>query len=450
MAEKKNGQIQIFAKNITGVSHGRILEESKYTRNVAGGKHVQNGGNGVKNGTNTARNLILELRVLKVDGPFDENNKKVNLIEKGKCYTFKVIQFNRNPKDGELQNLKWASEYNDDGKTSILKNISNKGLKEIKYMLKQESNDSKVRIYAFLKAVNKDASVATKILLGEIILIAGTEQHSQTYGNKLMFPAQALREVKQNYPTHKHATIIIFKDAFTEMQLSIIKKDARSWNKTLYFKKINSSEELVNYINKGDATTDRSTIKIETIKIFSHGLPSVLDFGLDGDNEVLQRFKTSDVKKLKMDSFVKNPLIYSYACRTGNVDGRTVTLNPKYKYDAESIKLVKPEESLAQELSNHLNAKVFAFLRRSNYTSTWLDGGDKAYKSNYITIEDESVSSPLNPIDWYRSTLGDSKWDEALWNSNGAFLPPSSGNSPGGVLPEGLFVFEKNKKPVKK
>lgn len=112
--------------------------------------------------------------------------------------------------------------------------------------------------------------------------------------------------------------------------------------------------------------------------------------------------------------------------------------------------MVKPEESLAQELSNHLNAKVFAFLRRSNYTSTWLDGGDKAYKSKYITIEDEDVSSPLNPIDWYRSTLGDSKWDEALWNSNGAFLPPSSGNSPGGVLPQGLFVFEKNKKPVKK
>lgn len=36
MAEQKKGQIQIFAKNITGVSHGKILEESKYTRNIAG------------------------------------------------------------------------------------------------------------------------------------------------------------------------------------------------------------------------------------------------------------------------------------------------------------------------------------------------------------------------------------------------------------------------------
>lgn len=45
-----------------------------------------------------------------------------------------------------------------------------------------------------------------------------------------------------------------------------------------------------------------------------------------------------------------------------------------YKYDSETIKLVKPQESLAQVLANHLDATVYAYLKRSNYTSSWLDG----------------------------------------------------------------------------
>lgn len=450
MAEQQKGQIQIFAKNIRGNATGGILEESRYTKNIAGGKHVQNGGNGVSNNVNQPRKPALELRVLKVEGPFDpQTKKKVEKTEKGKWYTYKVTQFNRTPKKEELQHLKWATEYDDDSKISLLKTVSDQGEVEIFHMLKKEAGNSKLRVYAFFKTPNRNASVEVKILQGEILLIVGTEQHSQSYGNKLMFPAQAVREVKENYVTHKHATIIIFKDAFTEMQLSIIKRDARAWNKTLYFKKINTANELVEYINKGDATVNRSDVKIEMIKIFSHGLPSVLDFGLDGANEEAQRFKISHISQLQKESFLRNPTIYSYACRTGNIDDRLVTLDPSYKYDEEALKLVKPEESFAQKLSEHLDAKVYAFLRRSNYTSTWNDGGNKEYKAKYMTIEDEEVSRAYNPRDWYRATLGDSRWDEALWHPNGGFLAPTSGNSPGGLLQSGMFIFEKGKKPVK-
>ncbi len=110
---------------------------------------------------------------------------------------------------------------------------------------------------------------------------------------------------------------------------------------------------------------------------------------------------------------------------------------------------MKPEEILAQKLADYLDAKVHAYLRRSNYTSTWKDGGNKEYKSKYMTIEDEEVSSPINPKDWYRATLGDSKWDESLWNPNGAFLSPTSGDSPAGLLESGMYIFEKGKNPVK-
>lgn len=446
MGGEQKGRIQIFARNIRGNANGGILEESKFTKNVAGGRQVQNGwGGGVNHDVNQPKKEAL--RVIKVEGPFDENNKLVDCIEKEKWYTYKA-KFNREPAKDEAQTLKWASEYDENGRKNILIDVSNKGLVEISHKVNNSFTAHKVKVYAYFQI--PQSHTKAEIIQGEVLIVVGTEQHSQSYGNKLMFPAQAVREIRENYKDHKYANILIFSDAFTDMQLSIIKRDAKKWNSNLYFKKIKTVAELIKYINDGDATVSRGKAKVSTIKIFAHGLPSILDFGLDGDNEEAQRFKNEHVSELKKDSFTSKPEIFSYACRTGNSDDRIATLNPSYAYDAESVKLVKPKESLAQKLSDHLDAKVYAFLRRSNYTSTWLDGGNKDYKALYMTIEDEGVSNPFNPKDWYRATLGDSRWDESLWNSRGAFLLPTSGASPGGVLATGMFVFEKGKEPVKK
>jgi len=444
--EQNKGRIQIFAKNIRGNANGGILEESRFTKNVAGGRQIQNGkGGGVKHDVNQPKKEAL--KVIKVEGPFDENNKLVDCVEKDKWYMYKA-KFNKEPEKDELKTLKWASEYDENGRKNILIDVSNKELIEVSHQIRNSSTSHKVKIYAYFKT--PEVYAKAEIMQGEILIVVGTEQHSQSYGNKLMFPAQAVREIRENYKDHKYANILIFSDEFTDMQLSIIKRDAKKWNANLYFKKIKTVKELIKYINDGDGTVSRGKAKVSTIKIFAHGLPSILDFGLDGDNEESQRFKNEHVSELKKESFTVRPEIFSYACRTGNSDDRTVTLTPTYKYDAEALKLVKPKESLAQKLSNHLDAKVYAFLRRSNYTSTWLDGGNKEYKSLYMTIEDEGVSSPFNPADWYRATLGDSRWDESLWNPRGAFLMPTSGATPGGLLEAGMFVFEKGKEPVKK
>ena len=382
------------------------------------------------------------LRVVKLDGPFDEKGQKVTVLEKEKWYTYKVIQFNRDFKEYEIKGLKWATKFDNQPLNTGYSNIQ--GLKEVKFNVNKKLNGSKFIVYAYFEKLIDEASIEVSLKTEEVIIIVGTEQHSQTYGNKLMFPAQAVREIRKNYKEHKHTNILIFKDGFTAMQLSIIKRDAKKWNNTVYFKQINSVTDLVNYINNGDATITRENLKIGKIIIFAHGLPSVLDFGLDGKNQEFQRFTIKHVKKLKKESFIDSPTIYSYACRTGNSDDRLITHRSGYEYDSESIKLVKPDESLAQKLAEHLNAKVHAFLRRSNYTSTWLDGGDKSYKKDYITIEDEEVSNPLNPRDWFRKG-----WDEALWNSSGAYSVPISGKSPGGLLEGGMFIFEKSKKPRK-
>lgn len=439
--QSKKGRIQIFARNIIGNANGSILEESRYTKNIAGGRQVQNGrGGGVNHDVNQARKEIL--KVIKVEGPFDEKDKLLDCVEKGKWYKYKAI-FNRNPEKDELETLKWASEYDESRKKNSLSDVSNRGWTEISHQVYSTCTAHKLKIYAYFQ--RPESYAKAEIVQGEILIIVGTEQHSQTYGNKLMFPAQAVREIRENYKDHKYANIIIFTDEFTDMQLSIIKRDAKKWNANLYFKKITNISQLIEYINNGDATVNRGKTKVSTLKIFSHGLPSVLDFGLDGDNEEFQRFKIQHVSQLKKESFTLKPEIFSYACRTGNSDARLVAYRNGYEYDAESIKLVKPEESLAQKLAEHLDAKVYAYLKRSNYTSSWLDGGDKRYTKNYLTIEDENVSNPLYYKDWFRKG-----WDEALWNPFGAYLPPTSGKTPGGVLEEGMFVFEKNINPRKK
>lgn len=439
------GNITIIAKNFSENASGSIREDAAEIRNHSGKQVVQNGEKGVNYDKNKDRKPPTDIRITKVEGPFDGNGKLVEKITLDTFYVFKATP-TRKPTKTELPLLKWSVKIDEGNKKLFSGTAPYNKLdgEKIIIALKISEDFDKAKIFAFYQKADDKVSVDLIAQQIEVILIAGTEQHSQTYGNKMMFPAQAVREIRQNYASYKHATIIIFKDGFTEGELNIIKKDARSWNKTLYLKKINSVKELIDYINKGDATVKRSDVKIGTIKIFSHGLPSILDFGLDGKNSSSQQFGISNVSSLIKDSFISNPTIYSYACRTGNSDNRIVTLNPSYEYDAEGIKLVKPKESLAQKLSDHLGAKVYAYLRRSNYNPTWLDGGNAEYKKEYITIDDEEVSNPINPKDWFRKG-----WDEALWNPKGAFALPRSGDSPSGLLQGGIFLFEKGKEPSK-
>lgn len=157
--QNKAGQIQVFAKNIKGKANCQILEESKKIKNTAIGKLLQTGKKeGVKNDINQKRKSSVELKVLKVEGPFDKDHKKVDVIEKNKWYTYKVTKFNRDPTKNELQNLHWGIKY-DDGSMRELANVSCKGFKEITHKVLENNNTSKLRMYAFFKVPDENASV---------------------------------------------------------------------------------------------------------------------------------------------------------------------------------------------------------------------------------------------------------------------------------------------------
>ncbi|WP_306353369.1 hypothetical protein [Flavobacterium sp. '19STA2R22 D10 B1'] len=150
------------------------------------------------------------LLIKKIEGPFDENNKKVNVVEKGTWYTYKITQFNRTPKEKELKNIKWASQY-DDGAIKEIKDVTNKGYKEIKHMLKGDNTSTKLRIYAFCKASNKQVSVEAEIKVLEPIIIyvcgywnklmpyAGTEWGQEYWGTKLKQAAKGYFKAPKEY-----------------------------------------------------------------------------------------------------------------------------------------------------------------------------------------------------------------------------------------------------------
>lgn len=132
MLEQKKGQIKIFAKNIRGNASGGILEESRYTRNIAGGRHFQNGkGGGVNNGSNQQKTILEETRVKTIecvdeldDGSANDgsrtNTQKGVLFNKE--YIFKVKEYtNGDPRNPN--SVKWIVSYTDPDNEAYTENI---------------------------------------------------------------------------------------------------------------------------------------------------------------------------------------------------------------------------------------------------------------------------------------------------------------------------------------
>jgi hypothetical protein len=283
----------------------------------------------------------------------------------------------------------------------------------------------------------------------EVIIIAGTERHYNGYGEKLMFPAQAVREIRETYSKTEYVTILMFKDGYNREEVDAAKKATLYYNVNTQFITINSRQEMINYINT--KTIDKSEnirnsridddsaiviIKIKKIIFFTHGYPSRLTFNLVGNtSDPVYEFNKKHISQLEATVFTSGAAIYSYACRTGNMG--SVIDGTDYTDDKEWKKKIKPEESLAQKLADHLNIPVYAFIVRTNYTPTWHDHGDKKFQSSYKDIKDKSVDRKFfSPKTW------NDKPDVALWNPKGAYSKPIGGETPKG-LPRKMFKFTK-------
>jgi len=364
---------------------------------------------------------LIDPLVTKVKGPSRIKYKEKTL------YT--AEEFNRALSESEKARIKWVVRI--DG---VDTELEEKGT-SIEYAIKdREAIGKKIIVMPYFQSPIEKVSAKSTVVEGlhEVVLVVGTEQHSATYGNKMMFPAQAVREVRQNYKSATHISVLVFNDGYNAAELALIESDAVRHNQNLRAIELETVTDLLNYLNQGDDSIDRDQIEVKVIKFFSHGLPSTIDFGMDGAQKAVQKFEKSHVAQLSKDSFHHSPTIYSYACRTGNSSSKKEFDTDKWRSQA------KPEESLAQEFAEHLEAKVYAFIKRSLYTSTWNDGGDSDFRENYVEIEDESLDGQYHRP-W--------NWDQALWNKDGGYAPPTAGELPAG-LPSEMYLFEKGKTPT--
>ncbi|OWP83499.1 hypothetical protein BWK59_10110 [Flavobacterium davisii] len=118
---------------------------------------------------------LTDLKITKIEGPFDENGKLMDKIGFEKFYTYKATP-SRKPTEAEVKLLKWATK-NDNGVIKELGGVASNN---------QLSNDGKIiisiainidceeaRVYAFYKKANESVSVNVTMIEPLIIFVCG-------------------------------------------------------------------------------------------------------------------------------------------------------------------------------------------------------------------------------------------------------------------------------------
>jgi hypothetical protein len=199
----------------------------------------------------------------------------------------------------------------------------------------------------------------------ENIAVVGS-QNDESSGNKLMFVNQGIRALKewsQNSPDESRS-MVLFTGGYTEDQMSQIENAVSNYGGNLV--KVNSAEEMTNYINSksidnGNLAKSRNGDKITNMDIYSHGVSGAIEFGYGTSNAKSYRLDGSNIGNVQRGAFNDNSTITSYACRTAL--GRNL--------QAFGISfLMNTSGSLAQKMANVTGSRVSAFPVRTDYQFT--------------------------------------------------------------------------------
>lgn len=398
-----------------------------------------------ENATADAQTEIKPLKVTKVEGPYNEQDQLVKYVEIGKTYTFKATGFSRKIENSkELENVKWAYKL-DGGKIRDFPdqngNVKEKTVEKSITIKNDVAANNAAIVYVYFENKEVEGNVSFNILIKEVIIIVGTEQHYENNANKLMFPAQAVREIHKNFQDHPNLKVLIFKDGYTHKQLTAFNKAIFNFNKNAKITQIETTEELIDFFNNGQKDIIIEHRKIEHISIYAHGYvrdttnEGVIAFGYEGSNASKQELDINEFEKLNENKFLpdKQTHLYSYACRTGI--GTSVNITNKANRD----------NSLAQKMANHGNITVHAYLRRSLYSDTW---GTENQQNTYISDNDKAgsvwgnIKADINDLinsdpkdikDFSKYMSTETKINGVIWNPQGAYLPVKAGTTPIGV-----------------
>ncbi len=275
-------------------------------------------------------------------------------------------------------------------------------------------------------------TAAKKPLTPELIAVAGS-QHDKGSGNKMMFIGQAVRELaefKRSKPALAR-TLVVFTPSYTDAMLSAARSSAKAYGAELV--SVTNANELIDYLNKGK---DRQQSPIEHLSLFSHGVPHRIAFGYQLAGDFQMSLDVLSYNKISPLAFSSTARIDSYACRTGMGNRSDFPIEDGIQFFPQT------NESLAQLLADHLQTKVRAFVRRSDYKNTW-GSFEERQLGKLCGISDDAAPGE----EWCRKWRALAKERESnnnmldfTYQTMGAINPVISGETPLGV-PGGHFEF---------
>ncbi|QXH47497.1 PAAR domain-containing protein [Pseudomonas xanthosomatis] len=280
--------------------------------------------------------------------------------------------------------------------------------------------------------VSPGGSASAAPLTPELIAVAGS-QHDEGSGNKMMFIAQAVRELaefRRSKPDTAR-TLIVFTPSYNEKMLYAAGESADAYGAELV--KVNTFQELVDYLNRGK---DRTESPIEHLSLFSHGVPHRIAFGYQLTSDYNMALNVLNYEQISPQAFAPSAQIDSYACRTGMGNRSEFPIEDGIQFYPQT------NQSLAQLLADHLRVKVRAYIRRSDYKNTWgtfeerqlgklcelSDNAapDRAWCEKWIRLVEERDSNEAN--------------HDFTYQTMGAIHSVMSGDTPIGA-PGGCFDF---------
>ena len=253
------GKITILANNFFENASGSIRDDAAEILTQSAKKVVQNGAKGVNYDKNKDRKTPTDIRIIKVEGPFDNKGKLVDKIVLDTPYTFKATP-TRKPTDVEVKLLKWSVKSDEGQKEIILGTASFNKVVEDKIIisLRLKHDFEKAKVYAFYQKADDGISVdlsLKKIKFPMLILQSISRKGKKTIvnakGDKVSTNEKAVDLLFSDYPENE----IGFKKLKDEIYSEAFEVHKQDGNFDFTTREKNAS-------NKADAI-------IEKIKLFS-------------------------------------------------------------------------------------------------------------------------------------------------------------------------------------
>jgi RHS repeat-associated protein len=276
----------------------------------------------------------------------------------------------------------------------------------------------------------------------ENIVIVGTEEHYKNPANKMMFAAQAIRQIKKyasSEPDEK-TTILLATSGYSSKQIAQIRASAKKYGVEVV--EVASAKQIINYINsqceESSGVTDaRNHDPVTNVDFFAHGKVGQIAIGLDGPKQTEYQISPSVLSGLSECAFSQNALISSFACRTGL--GNT-NIN-EFTYPWEDFERSK---SIAQEIANKGHVKVNAYISRSDYSGTFGSSDDRALlkAASVGYYPGAEVAKLVKDFTNYLNGLIRNS-DGSIWHPEGAYHPVQGGSTPKGT-PNDIKTYTPN------